>query len=581
MPTIALYANKINQMPGLIQDVKKSVVDYQSELSALKKQSLKINQSICNLSDVISSIQASSQTQEQKIASLETFQQNSEQFIEDTARIDREVADVINQRKDDFYEEYYYLKPECEKNGWEKFCDGVKAVGEWCKENWKSIAKIVLTVVIIAALGIASVLTGGTLAVILAGAFWGALAGGLIGGVMGGITSVLNGGSFLEGFADGALSGAVTGAITGAVCAGIGVAGQAFGNTLNAISKVGACATKFRKVIKVTSQVTKVISLGMDGFDMMAMGIGFFDPDNPLVQINQKLHSSAAYNLFQVGVNGLALFTGAASSTMKCFVAGTMVLTASGLVAIESIKAGDKVISTNAETFEVAEKRVLETYIRETTELVHLTISGELIKTTYDHPFYVKEHGFVSAGELYIGDKLLDLSGNMLIVEDRKVETLDEAVKVYNFQVEDFHTCHVSENCVLVHNANYDDIRPELPEFNGKTTEGVMVTPEGEQISFVSGNGNPPSYPQYKAQSASHVEGKAALYMRENGINEATIFHNNPNGTCGFCDRQVSALLPEGAKLTVVPPNNAVANNAKAVPIPKVYTGNATIPTVK
>ncbi len=446
MPTIALYANKINQMPGLIQDVKKSVVDYQSELSALKKQSLKINQSICNLSDVISSIQASSQTQEQKIASLETFQQNSEQFIEDTARIDSDVADVINQRKDDFYEEYYYLKPECEKNGWEKFCDGVKAVGEWCKENWKSIAKIVLTVVIIAGLGIASVLTGGALAVILAGAFWGALAGGLIGGVMGGVTSVINGGSFLEGFADGALSGAVTGAITGAACAGIGVAGQAFGKGIKCVSGLG-------RTIKATSQVTKVLSLGMDGFDMIAMGIGFFDPDNPLVQINQKLHSSAAYNLFQVGVNALAIFTGAASSTMKCFVAGTLILTATGLVAIENIKAGDKVISTNAETFEVAEKRVLETYIRETTELVHLAISGELIKTTYDHPFYVKDYGFVSAGELYIGDKLFDSNGNVLIVENRKVETLDEAVKVYNFQVEDFHTYHVGNYNVLVHNA--------------------------------------------------------------------------------------------------------------------------------
>ena len=106
MATIALHVNKINQMSGLIQDVKKTVVDYQSVLSALKKQSLKINQSICNLDDVISSIQASSQTQEQKIASLETFQQNSEQFIEETARIDSDVADVINQRKDDFYEEY-------------------------------------------------------------------------------------------------------------------------------------------------------------------------------------------------------------------------------------------------------------------------------------------------------------------------------------------------------------------------------------------------------------------------------------------------------------------------------------------
>ncbi len=77
-----------------------------------------------------------------------------------------------------------------------------------------------------------------------------------------------------------------------------------------------------------------------------------------------------------------------------------------------------------------------------------------MIKTTYDHPFYVKEHGFVNAGKLYVGDKLLDSNGNTLIVEDRKVEIIDKPVKVYNFQVEDFHTYHVGENGVLVHNAN-------------------------------------------------------------------------------------------------------------------------------
>ena len=37
-----------------------------------------------------------------------------------------------------------------------------------------------------------------------------------------------------------------------------------------------------------------------------------------------------------------------------------MILTASGLVAIENIKAGDKVISTDPETFETAEKTVFE-----------------------------------------------------------------------------------------------------------------------------------------------------------------------------------------------------------------------------
>jgi hypothetical protein len=139
----------------------------------------------------------------------------------------------------------------------------------------------------------------------------------------------------------------------------------------------------------------------------------------------------------------------------KCFVAGTMVLTAAGLVAIENIKAGDKVIATNPETFEVAEKTVLETYVRETTELLHLTINGEVIKTTFEHPFYVKDVSFVEAGKLQVGDKLLDSRGNVLVVEEKKLEIADKPVKVYNFKVDDFHTYHVGDNEVLVHNANY------------------------------------------------------------------------------------------------------------------------------
>jgi len=98
---------------------------------------------------------------------------------------------------------------------------------------------------------------------------------------------------------------------------------------------------------------------------------------------------------------------------MKCFVAGTLILTAAGLVAIENIKAGDKVIATNPETFEVAEKTVLETYVRETMELLHLRIGGEVIKTTVDHPFYVKDVGFVEAVNLQVGDKLVDSKGNV------------------------------------------------------------------------------------------------------------------------------------------------------------------------
>ena len=168
--------------------------------------------------------------------------------------------------------------------------------------------------------------------------------------------------------------------------------------------------------------------------------------------MNQKLHSSTAYNNFQIGVSALAVFTVGMRQTMTCFVAGTMILTAAGLNAIEHIKAGDKVISTDPATFETAEKSVLETYVRQTDKLIHLVINGEEIITTETHPFYVKDRGFVDAGKLLVGDSLLDVYGNILVVEDTRTEHLDEPETVYNFQVEDFHTYYVGERFIWVHN---------------------------------------------------------------------------------------------------------------------------------
>ena len=97
---------------------------------------------------------------------------------------------------------------------------------------------------------------------------------------------------------------------------------------------------------------------------MLSMGLGMIDPDNPLTALNNKLHQSDIYNGFQMGVSMLSSFSGAASQNMAFFIAGTMVLTATGLVAIEKLSAGDVVISTNPDTLETAGKTVLETYVR-------------------------------------------------------------------------------------------------------------------------------------------------------------------------------------------------------------------------
>jgi len=60
-----------------------------------------------------------------------------------------------------------------------------------------------------------------------------------------------------------------------------------------------------------------------------------------------------------------------------------------------------------------------------------------MITTTADHPFYVKNAGFVNAGDLRVGDKLLDGNCDVLIIESAQREVTETPVKVYNFQVEE------------------------------------------------------------------------------------------------------------------------------------------------
>ena len=114
-----------------------------------------------------------------------------------------------------------------------------------------------------------------------------------------------------------------------------------------------------------------------------------------------------------------------------------------------------------------------------------------------------------------------------------------------------------------------------LPEYDGKTTHGVLVLDDGTQVPFSSGNANP-DYKNYIP--ASHVEGKSAIYMRENGINNGTVFHNNTDGTCPYCDKMLPTLLEEGSTLTVVPPANANAPKPSWVDTVKTYIGNDKIP---
>lgn len=115
MATITLYESKINNMPGFINEVKSSVREFNSELFNVKNKSLTVNPSICNLDDIINSISVSTKLQDEKIKALDRFQKDIEDFSTNVEKIDSNVACVITEQKNEFYDKYTYLKPDCEK----------------------------------------------------------------------------------------------------------------------------------------------------------------------------------------------------------------------------------------------------------------------------------------------------------------------------------------------------------------------------------------------------------------------------------------------------------------------------------
>ncbi len=77
--------------------------------------------------------------------------------------------------------------------------------------------------------------------------------------------------------------------------------------------------------------------------------------------------------------------------------------------------------------------------------------------------------GFIEAGHLLVGDKLVSVNGEDLIVEDYYMELTEEPVSVYNFQVEDFHTYFVGDCAVWVHNSNECITKVESGDIELKT----------------------------------------------------------------------------------------------------------------
>ncbi|NQX37663.1 intein C-terminal splicing region/intein N-terminal splicing region [Pedobacter steynii] len=155
-----------------------------------------------------------------------------------------------------------------------------------------------------------------------------------------------------------------------------------------------------------------------------------------------------------------------------CFPAGTPVHVEGGIKHIETLKVGDKVWSFDESTGIPILKSISNIFERSAQLLVDITVEDEVIQTTPEHPFFVNGD-WKEAGLIEVGDKILQIDGvSRKVLKFRytgahaPVESLaaefseeieppeEDAVKVYNFEVEECHTYFVGHQGVLVHNAS-------------------------------------------------------------------------------------------------------------------------------
>lgn len=235
MSTIVLYKDRLNGINTYINDVTNSCDSLSTQLNSLKSILQGVSSNSCNLQDTVNNISSSTKTEKDKIKDLKKLNKKIGEFISVTVKKDNSVKEQIEKTKEEFYTKYSYLKPECEKNGLEKVCDGLKSAVRWLVDNIKEILVVglaVLAVVAVVALAIATFGLGAVAIATVVGAAAG-LASQLITDIVSGFVT----GNFKVSSPLNYISSAVGGAIGGIIMlptggvAGVSVfASKVFGN---------------------------------------------------------------------------------------------------------------------------------------------------------------------------------------------------------------------------------------------------------------------------------------------------------------------------------------------------------------
>jgi hypothetical protein len=136
----------------------------------------------------------------------------------------------------------------------------------------------------------------------------------------------------------------------------------------------------------------------------------------------------------------------------SCFPAGTLIRTQTGLMPIEMLQLGDRVLSQDQDTGELSYRLVVRTTLRPPTKFARLKFANEEMTATVGHPFWVCGHGWKMAKELQSGDILHGLGGATPLLS---IELPPWDMQAHNLVVDETNTYFVGQTGVLVHDNEF------------------------------------------------------------------------------------------------------------------------------
>ena len=228
-------------------------------------------------------------------------------------------------------------------------------------------------------------------------------------------------------------------------------------------------------ISKLDENWPRELSLTGNGIEADLEMLTFIYMPNPQLasDILSQLKSAASYLNATAG-NSSSSIPNASTEVNGCFVAGTLVSSKQGLIPIEKITAGDYVYAYNEESSDVELQKVIKTFVHQEKELLIIHLEDSEMITTKIHPFWTKEKGWISAGDLEEGDIIRTKSNSYLTVFSIETKLLNKPVFVYNIEVENAHTYFVGEEEILVHNkAAKNTYRPKTRGANANDRQMI------------------------------------------------------------------------------------------------------------